>query len=107
MVPRANMTIKYRWLVGVAAENRTDETSLSVIVRKAAERVVASSVGFQGKISSHSFLVFCYHMLTEHLLGEGWRTSLSVNAWKAAGRVVARLFGEGGTLPMDFCGCAN
>lgn len=101
------MTIKYRWLVGVAAENRTDETSLSVIVRKAAERVVASSVGFQGKISSHSFLLFCYHMLTEHLLGEGWRTSLSVNAWKAAGRVVARLFGEGGTLPMDFCGCAN
>ncbi|OQD59981.1 hypothetical protein PENPOL_c035G03094 [Penicillium polonicum] len=27
--------------------------------------------------------------------GEGWRTSLSVNVRKAAGRVVARLFGEG------------
>ncbi|OQD95432.1 hypothetical protein PENSOL_c020G11542 [Penicillium solitum] len=60
--------------------NRSNGTSLSVIARKAAERVVASSFGFQGK---------------------GWRTSLSVNVRKAAGRVVARLFGKGRSPPVE------
>ena len=33
------MSINCRWLVGVTAENRTDQTSLSVNMRKAAGRV--------------------------------------------------------------------
>ncbi|KAL2704631.1 hypothetical protein AAEP93_005702 [Penicillium crustosum] len=59
------------WLVGVTAENRTDQTSLSVNMRKAAGRVWWID----------PFL----------LQGRGLGTSLSVNARKAAERVVAQL----------------
>jgi hypothetical protein len=44
-------------------------------------------------------------MLTAHWPGEGEQqlsTSLSVNARKAAERMVARLFGEGGKLILGF-----
>ncbi|KAJ5804487.1 uncharacterized protein N7518_000790 [Penicillium psychrosexuale] len=57
-------------------------TSLSVIARKAAERVVASSFVFQGRI---------------------WRTSLSVNVRKAAERVVAQLDGNYARSNVSVC----
>ncbi|KAJ5528864.1 hypothetical protein N7527_002257 [Penicillium freii] len=123
-------------------------TSLPVNVRKAAERVVAQLGGDEGgwwasppkialvKRLSRSNVSVCEHAEGSRtcgglilfsfkgglasvsvceraegsrtcggfifwLSGEGWRASLSVNVRKAAGRVVARLFGEGmpsGTL---------
>ncbi|KAJ5457774.1 hypothetical protein N7475_009162 [Penicillium sp. IBT 31633x] len=37
------------WLAGIVTKNRADEASLSVNLRKAAERMVASSFFFQDK----------------------------------------------------------
>ncbi|KAJ5424197.1 hypothetical protein N7491_009413 [Penicillium cf. griseofulvum] len=117
------MTINFR-LVGAAAGNRTERTSLSVNIRMAAGHVVASSVSFQvgwwvsslqiepnasgceraedSRACVRSDVFCCEYAEGSKTCGgnilfpprEGIGYVLSVNSRKAAGRVVARPFSE-------------
>ncbi|KAJ5121310.1 uncharacterized protein N7515_009271 [Penicillium bovifimosum] len=88
-------------VVGVAAAGRTDRTSLSVNMRKAAERGEAQLDSDRRKHISY-FWCFCeltgmnYRLLVGvAAAGRTDRTSLSVNMRKATERGEAQLDGDG------------